>query len=900
MSTAYSSAKQQYIGNGATTEWGFDFPIQKHSELKVYLRRSGQSQVLLEEGVDYSFVTENTIAFPIKTGEAKLQAADVLALQRESVFESEYNFSNQQRLEPEEVMNSDDNLERQIQELKRDSESAIKVLPTSNVDPNTFFEHVERVYGSVDNIDTVANDKANVDAVAGSITNVNTVAGDIESVKTVANNIESVVIDATNISDIKTVAGSIANVNKTAGSIDNVNVVAPSIASVNTVAPKVNDVTTVATNIVGVNTVADSVANVNRVGNSIANVNKVAGIADEVDQVAMIADQTRNVGDNISDVMTVASVSEQVKTVSANAASVKAIGDNIDTVLQSPENTRKANIWAEGNDSQVESLGGTHSAKVWASIAASVAQIDSASETSQGVARIATADEAIAGANDLTIVTPLKAKYIAEKYAGKVVQLGFNGVLKNNVLTFNPDQDPYEINAGYEYEIDLLFPAAGTLPDNTKMVIKNGADTVQIVNVRHANASTPITYGDMKQICRYDAGIGWRWVFNARFAVTDTGVKVLVMPSYAFQDDRYVTTDTNQTISANKKLSVGGTATYSRPIEILMPTSTDSNPTETKIREIAFISSEGTGNNYEGSLTHSHFADGTSYTGLRAGRVVNGTYKDAAIGVRITSDGTTFGTAPNTPANAPANAITTVDYVKNNFVDKTSTQTISGSKRFTQPSPGGMSIELVADTNQQSIPTTPALRQLGIYRNSTYTKGDGYTSWIQGLRGSDGWTETKLFTRRFLENDSQEILNYLKVDITPEGTPISYTKTPPAGCVDEEITTAGWVRNLLKTSGQAYTWSNNQNGYIKFSNGFIIQWGHGGANRESQYGWDTITYPIAFTSFQVAQATMYNNDTTWQGDASQTSQGSIKRIGLTGMQCYYTNSNGFDWIAVGF
>ena len=101
MSTAYSSAKQKYIGNGVTTEWGFDFPIQKHSELKVYLKRSGSTQVLLEEGVDYSFVTENTIAFPIKTGEAKLQSADVLALQRESVFESEYNFSNQQRLEPD-------------------------------------------------------------------------------------------------------------------------------------------------------------------------------------------------------------------------------------------------------------------------------------------------------------------------------------------------------------------------------------------------------------------------------------------------------------------------------------------------------------------------------------------------------------------------------------------------------------------------------------------------------------------------------------------------------------------------------------------------------------------------------------------------------------------------------
>ena len=309
MSTAYSSAKQQYIGNGVTTEWGFDFPIQKHSELKVYLKRSGSTQVLLEEGVDYSFVTENTIAFPIKTGEAKLQAADVLALQRESVFESEYNFSNQQRLEPEEVMHADDNLERQIQELKRDSESAIKVLPTSNVDPNTFFEQVDRVYGSVDNIDTVANDKANVDAVAGSITNVNTVAGDIESVKTVSNNIESVIVDATNISDIKTVAKSITNVNKTAGSIDNVNVVAPSISSVNTVAANISSVNTAASNMAAIKAAPTAASNA---AQSAANAANSA-------------------------------------TISANSA-----------------------IWAEGTDAQVAALGGVHSSKGWAQQSTSV------------------------------------------------------------------------------------------------------------------------------------------------------------------------------------------------------------------------------------------------------------------------------------------------------------------------------------------------------------------------------------------------------------------------------------------------------------------------------------------------------------------------------------------------
>lgn len=160
-----------------------------------------------------------------------------------------------------------------------------------------------------------------------------------------------------------------------------------------------------------------------------------------------------------------------------------------------------------------------------------------------------------------------------------------------------------------------------------------------------------------------------------------------------------------------------------------------------------------------------------------------------------------------------------VDYVQNNYVDKTSTQTISGSKRFTQPS-GGMSIELVADTNQQTVPTTATVRQLGLYRNSTYTKGDGYTSWIQAVRGSDGWTGTELYARRFLEGDSQEIINYVKMLITSDGIPVSYTRTPPVGVVGEEIVTASWVN--AKVGGFANT---NASNFTSAGKETVVGWG---------------------------------------------------------------------------
>lgn len=139
----------------------------------------------------------------------------------------------------------------------------------------------------------------------------------------------------------------------------------------------------------------------------------------------------------------------------------------------------------------------------------------------------------------------------------------------------------------------------------------------------------------------------------------------------------------------------------------------------------------------------------------------------------------------------------TVKQCKEKLVTIDTAQTISGSKSFTQPS-AGMSIELTADTNQQTVPAEPTVRQLGLYRNATYSKGDGYTSWVQGHRGSDGWTTTELYARRFLEGDSQEIINYIRAGITPEGTPIAYTKTPPVGVTGEEIATAGWFNTKMQ------------------------------------------------------------------------------------------------------
>ena len=248
-----------------------------------------------------------------------------------------------------------------------------------------------------------------------------------------------------------------------------------------------------------------------------------------------------------------------------------------------------------------------------------------------------------------------------------------------------------------------------------------------------------------------------------------------------------VTTNTNQTITGQKVFTTG-----------LLRNSTDidvtSQPTSTTYNTLVRFKDK---NGKElGAVNNAQMNGGNIRTVLEARN------KDGyvpSIGVQAPYEGSTggFGFAPNTPDNAPANAIVTADYVKNNYVDKTSTQTISGSKHFIQPAEG-MSIELMADTNQQTVPAETKIRTLGLYRNTTYTKSDGYSSWVQGCRGSDGWTATELYARRFLESDSQEIINYLRVNITPDGIPVSYTRTPPTNAINEEIVTAVWFNTKMQ------------------------------------------------------------------------------------------------------
>ena len=85
-------------------------------------------------------------------------------------------------------------------------------------------------------------------------------------------------------------------------------------------------------------------------------------------------------------------------------------------------------------------------------------------------------------------------------------------------------------------------------------------------------------------------------------------------------------------------------------------------------------------------------------------------------------------------------------------------------------------------------------------------------------------------------------------------------------------------------------------GYIKFSNGYTIQWGQRATTSSS----DTATFPISFTNLYSIVTTMYhdNNDTGGVSNADAvTPKTSATTTGFR--VSHYSGLAGYYWIATG-
>lgn len=157
-------------------------------------------------------------------------------------------------------------------------------------------------------------------------------------------------------------------------------------------------------------------SNIKTVAGNIANVNDVAMIKEDVVTVSGISSDITTVSDNITYVQDVSNNIQDVKNAVVSAANAKVSETN----AKASENNAKASennaqIWTEGEDPDVTSLGGTHSAKKWAELAGSLVDIHPSSETVAGIVRLSTTAEAKEGLDDASAITPLKLSQVASE-----------------------------------------------------------------------------------------------------------------------------------------------------------------------------------------------------------------------------------------------------------------------------------------------------------------------------------------------------------------------------------------------------------------------------------------------------------------------------------------------------
>lgn len=158
---------------------------------------------------------------------------------------------------------------------------------------------------------------------------------------------------------------------------------------------------------------------------------------------------------------------------------------------------------------------------------------------------------------------------------------------------------------------------------------------------------------------------------------------------------------------------------------------------------------------------------------------------------------------------------------------------------------------------------------------------------LETLHSTNGALEFKLTLTR--DNSNYHAL-FIGVDAS--GNPYTYAPTPANSSNGGNIATTKFVKSVLSSSSAGLaTISKAQNGYCKFTNGLIIQWGAGSYNSGT-----TITFPTPFTmSTPSVQITYKNYSSINDCDAQSISKTSFQFHRHDG-----GSSVGITWVAIGY
>lgn len=310
-----------YTGDGATTQFDFDFYIEDATQLVVQHTASDGTITTLTKDTDYSIYEVGNkngsyITFPLPASTySTLTSSETISLMLKLPISQQSEYGTSSELDLENVEYSFDYLTRICQILNRLLERAIKVQEGSNINTDTLAVNLNKVADISSDVSTVAGNTTNINTVSGSISNVNTVAG--------------------SITNVNAVGSDISNVNAVKADLTNIDTVAAGIADVIAVASDLTNVDAVANDLTNIDAVKADLTNIDAVKGNATNINTVAGIASDVSGVAAIASDVTAVNSNASDISDVADDLTNVVAVATDLTKIDAVADdltNIDAV----------------------------------------------------------------------------------------------------------------------------------------------------------------------------------------------------------------------------------------------------------------------------------------------------------------------------------------------------------------------------------------------------------------------------------------------------------------------------------------------------------------------------------------------------------------------------------------
>lgn len=374
--TTKNKTDKQVMGS-YTYDFDFDCLLQDPTEedakqaVKVTIT-DGVQEYPLEYGTDYSVaLNSNGFGGTVTVTDAKDSSWQIIVYREYGLTQgSEYQDYN---AFPAKTLEG--NMDKSVmlaQQLQEQVDRCVKMQITSDIDPDVVVAQVERVYSSIDNVDTVADDianvnivagdKANVDVVAGIASDVTTVSGISSDVTTVSGNNANVTTVATNISDVNTVAGDIAKVTAVADDLTSIDAVNANKTNIDAVAADLTNIDAVAADLTNIDAVADDLTNIDAVKNNATNINAVAGNATNINTVAGIANDVNTVAGIASDVTAVKNNATNINAVSADLTNVNAVAADLANIDAASGYAAEAKQWAIGDPTEPAE----GSAKYWA------------------------------------------------------------------------------------------------------------------------------------------------------------------------------------------------------------------------------------------------------------------------------------------------------------------------------------------------------------------------------------------------------------------------------------------------------------------------------------------------------------------------------------------------------